>query len=82
MSQHVDSVETITVGIIYRNGREVLDRQVRANSVDPDQTVPSAVCSWSSLVFIQFASFRHICELPINFTRFGLIIAIVRLSDF
>ena len=31
------------VDIIYHNGRELLDRLVRANNADPERTAPLAV---------------------------------------
>ena len=47
----------------YRNDPKFLDRQVRANSVDPDQTAPrGAVCSGSALFAILSISFGPITQ--------------------
>ena len=46
----------IILTYVYRNNPKFLDRQVWANSVDPDQTAPrGAVSSGSALLAIPFA---------------------------
>ena len=41
---------------MHRNVPKISDRQIQANSVDPDQTAPRAVLSGSTLFFIPSTS--------------------------
>ena len=56
---------------MYRNYPKVLDGQVWANSVDPDQTAPKgAVWSGSTLFAIPSALFGHITLEQIHIVQF------------
>ena len=68
---------------VYRKVPKFSDRQVWANSVDPDQTAPRAVWSGSTLFAIPSPSFGCISLWKIHMSQiFGLLQYIFRVSEF
>ena len=67
LKMHFSPIIVTVHHIYYRNVPMFLDRQVWANSVDPDQTARprGAVCSGSTLLVL-FLLYDFICKYTVN----------------